>query len=165
MIVVGFLVAVHLVTLHEEPQTLSCSYLGASLGVRLQLYREVFFTCSSVSAQGYLGQPELVYLSCFQVNQGILPPCIPWTQYQSSKDCNLLVQIGRCGINCNFGEPTNPFSISVFSHIFWHPWVGSKRSGRIPEVWFGSVELWQFMTVPYIASLMVQEGWRVPFPW
>ena len=38
----GFLVAVHSVTLSEEPQTLSCSYLGASQGVRLQLYREVF---------------------------------------------------------------------------------------------------------------------------
>ena len=60
----GFLVAAHSATLHEEPQTLSCSYFGASLGVRLQLYREVFFICSSVSAQGYLGHPELVYFSC-----------------------------------------------------------------------------------------------------
>ena len=39
----GFLVAVHSVTLHEEPQTLTYSYLGASQGVRLQLYRVVFF--------------------------------------------------------------------------------------------------------------------------
>ena len=65
----GFLVAAHSVTLYEEPQTLSHGYLGASLGVRLQLYREMFFICSSLSAQGYLGHPELVYLSCLQVNQ------------------------------------------------------------------------------------------------
>ena len=64
-----FLVVAHSVTLCEEPQTLSCSYLGASWGVRLQLYRELFFICSSVSAQGYLGHPELVHLSCLWVNQ------------------------------------------------------------------------------------------------
>ena len=39
----GFLPAVHLVTLHEKLQTLSSGYLSASLGVRLQFYREVFF--------------------------------------------------------------------------------------------------------------------------
>ena len=52
-----------------EAITLSQGYLSASCGVRLQLYREVFFVCSSVSAQGYLEHPELVYLSYLQVNQ------------------------------------------------------------------------------------------------
>ena len=58
------LVTAHSVIPHEKPQTLSCSYLSTSHGVRLQLYREMFFICSSVNAQGYLGHPELVYLSC-----------------------------------------------------------------------------------------------------
>ena len=57
-----------------ESADLSHGYLSASLGVRLQLYREVFFICSSVSAQSYLGHPELVYLSCLWVNQ---VPCHP----------------------------------------------------------------------------------------
>ena len=105
---------------HDEPQTLSCGYLNASLGVRLQLYRTVFFMCSSVSAQGYLGHPELVYLSCFMSEPGILPPCIPQTWYQSGKDCNLLVQIGAHGINHDFGEPTHPFSIPMVSHTHTH---------------------------------------------
>ena len=47
----------------------SCSYLGACWGVRLQLYREVFFICSAVSGQGYLGHPELVYFSDLQASQ------------------------------------------------------------------------------------------------
>ena len=39
---VWVLVAVHSVTLSEDPQTLSYGYVVASQGVRLQLYREVF---------------------------------------------------------------------------------------------------------------------------
>ena len=70
------------------------------------------------------------------------------TQYQSGKDCNLSVLISACGINHVFGEPDNPSTIPEKGHIFWHPRVGSKRSGRIPEVWFNSVELWQFTTIP-----------------
>ena len=62
--IVGFLAAVHLVTLCEKPWTLSSSYLSASLGVRLQLYREVFFICLAISAQTYLGHSELVYFIC-----------------------------------------------------------------------------------------------------
>ena len=62
------LFAVHSVTFHEEPQTLYCSYLSASKGVRLQLYRRVFFVCSAVSVQGYLGHPELVCFHCLWVN-------------------------------------------------------------------------------------------------
>ena len=42
----GFLAAVHLVTPCEKPWTLSIGYYGASLTVRLQLYREVFFLFS-----------------------------------------------------------------------------------------------------------------------
>ena len=42
---VWVLAAVHLVTPCEKLQTLSSSYLSASLGVRLQLYREVSFIC------------------------------------------------------------------------------------------------------------------------
>ena len=59
-----FLAAVHPVTLWEKLQILSSSYLSASLGVRLQLYREVFFICSVIHAQAYLVHPELVYFSC-----------------------------------------------------------------------------------------------------
>ena len=65
----GFLAAVHLVTLCEKPWILSSGYLGASVGVRLQLYKEVFFICSVVSAPAYLGHPELVYFSCLQASQ------------------------------------------------------------------------------------------------
>ena len=60
----GFMAAVHSVTLCEKLQTLSSSYFSASQGVRLQLYREVFFVCLVVSGQAYLGHPDLVYFSC-----------------------------------------------------------------------------------------------------
>ena len=115
----GFLVVAHSVTLCEEPQTLSCSYLSASWGVRLQLYREVFFVWSSVSAQGYLEHPKLVYLSCFRVNQvshhpASLRPSI-WVARTTIFRCKL-----EHGINNDFGEPTNPFSVHVFGHIYIH---------------------------------------------
>ena len=43
------------------------------------------------------------------------------TQYWSSKDCNLLVQLGAHRINCNFGEPTDPSSIPKEGHIYLWP--------------------------------------------
>ena len=143
----GFLVAAHSVTLHEEPQTLSCSYLGASWGVRLQPYREVFYICSPVSAQGYLGHPELVYLSCLWVNQVSHHPASLRPITRVARTAIIWCKLVH-GINHNFDKPTNPVSIPIFSHSIWHPWVGSKRSGRISYVWFSSVELWQCMTVP-----------------
>ena len=144
----GFLAAVHFITLHEELWTLSSSYLSASLGVRLQLYREVFFICLVVSAQAYLEHLELVYFRCMQARQVAHLPGSTQTWYWSSKDGNLLVWIGTHGINHNSDENTDSLGISEWGHIFWCPWVGWKRSGRIPEVWFDSVELWQFLTIP-----------------
>ena len=119
----GILVAVHSVSLCEEPQTLCCSYLSTSWGMRLQPYREVFFIYSTVSTQGYLGYPELVCFSCLQVKLGSLPPYVPRTWYWSGKDCNLLEQISACGINHNFGEPTNPISIPEQGHMHTHTYI------------------------------------------
>ena len=51
-----------------KPQTLCPGYLSASQGVGLLPYREVFFICSSVCVQGYLGHPELVLFSCLWVS-------------------------------------------------------------------------------------------------
>ena len=53
----------------EEPPTLCCSYFSASWGVRIHLYRKVLFICLTACVQGYLGDLELVQLSCLQVNQ------------------------------------------------------------------------------------------------
>ena len=65
----GCLVAVHSVTLCEKLWTLSHGYLSASQGVRLQLYRKVFFICLVISAQAYLGHSELVYFSYLWASQ------------------------------------------------------------------------------------------------
>ena len=40
------------------------------------------------------------------------------TLYWSSKDHNLSVLIGTHKVKCDFGEPTNPLSIPMFSHIY-----------------------------------------------
>ena len=122
----GFWAAVYLVALCKEPQILSCGYLDAS-EVRLLPYREMSFIYSTVSAQGYLGNPELVCSSCLQVNwitchPVSLRPCI-W----NSKDHNILVQIGTCGINHDFGEPTNPCSIPKIGHISSIPGWAQKE--------------------------------------
>ena len=63
----GFWVALHLVALCREPQTLSCSYLSASWGVRLQHDKEVFFICSAVSDLGCPGHLKLVCFCHLQV--------------------------------------------------------------------------------------------------
>ena len=74
-----------------------------------------------------LGYPKLVYLSCLQVNQVSHHPCIPCTQYQSSKDHNFSVQIGTHRINRDFSEPTNPFSIPMFGSHFLESLGGLKK--------------------------------------
>ena len=57
--------------------------------------------------------------------------------YWSSKDCNLSEQIGTCGINHNFFDPTNPSSIPKEGQISGVPgWAqkeeaGSQRSGSV----------------------------------
>ena len=143
----GFLVALCSVTLHEKPQTLSCGYLGASQGVGLQIYREVFFICSTASAQGYLRFPELVCFSCLWVNQVAHHPTSLGPSIRVARTaifwCELCMQ-DKLWFWCTHQSNHYPH----VSHIFWHPWVGSKRSGRILEVWFGSVELWQLTTIP-----------------
>ena len=48
----------------QEQVTLCCGYFGASLGVRVHLYRKVCFICSTASVQCYLGYPELVLVVC-----------------------------------------------------------------------------------------------------
>ena len=101
----------------EEPPTLCCSYFGASWGVRVHLYRKVFFICLTACAQGYLGDFELFWHSCSQVNWVAHLPGSTWTWYRGGEDCNLLVQISTGGINCYFGEPTNPPSIPEHCHI------------------------------------------------
>ena len=73
----------------------------------------MFFICLVLSAQAYLGHPEIVYFSCFWASQVAHLPGSTWTKYQSGKDGNLSMQIGTCGINYNFGEPINPTSIPV----------------------------------------------------
>ena len=76
------------------------------------------------------------YISLLQLpvsNQVAYHPGSTQTLYWSGKDCNLSVLISTCRINHDFGEPTDPSSIPKKGYIFWHPWVGSKRSGRIPR--------------------------------
>ena len=94
---------------------------------------------------------QVPWVSLFQLfvsNWVAYHPGSTQTHHQSGNDHNLLVLISTHGINCDFGEPINPSSVLENGNIFYHPWVGSKRSGRIPEVWFNSVELWQFTTIP-----------------
>ena len=121
----GILVALHSVTFHEEPHTLSCSCLSASWGVRLQLDREVFFICSTVSAQGYLGHPKLVCFSCLQVSQVSCHPASLGPGIRVARIAIFWCELA-CRMNCDFDEPINPFSIPMSSHIykgsscFWH---------------------------------------------
>ena len=61
--------------------------------------------------------PWVSLLQLFVSNQIAYQPGSAQTQYQSSKNHNLLVPISAHGINCDFGEPTNPSSIPKNSHI------------------------------------------------
>ena len=59
-----FILQLVLVNSSREPQTPCLGYFSASQGVGLSPYRKVFFICSAVCAEGYLGHPELVCFTC-----------------------------------------------------------------------------------------------------
>ena len=76
---------------------------------------------------------------------GSLSPCIHQTWYWRIKDHGHLEWNCASRINCDIGVPTE---ISQHPHDTFLASLGGLESCTIPEVWFGSLRLWQFPTAP-----------------
>ena len=106
-----------LVDSFRKPQTLCLGYLSASWGVGLSQYKKVFFICSSVCAQGYLGHLELVCFSCLWAGWVVCHPASIWPVTRKARTTALWSWVVHAGQIATSVSPLNSSSIPWESHI------------------------------------------------
>ena len=109
-----------------------------------ETYREVFLICVSQQyASKVCLDARVSILELLVCQLGSLSPCICQTWYWRSKDHSHSEQNCTSGI---YHDLSVPAKISQHSCDTFLASLGRPKSCKIPEVCFGSLRLWQFMT-------------------